>query len=79
MWGRARVGRADVGRETALTVPIEVTGRGCAGRVVVKDPEGEVAEPAAAIAVRVPVEPEGRAVHFVVGSTGGGGALLGVG
>eukprot|EP00964_Phaeocystis_antarctica_P068092 scaffold41237_cov49-Phaeocystis_antarctica.AAC.1 len=46
------------------------------GRVGVQEPAGGA--PAAAVAVRVPVEPVGSAVRFVVRRPGGSGALHGV-
>eukprot|EP00964_Phaeocystis_antarctica_P004989 scaffold2717_cov67-Phaeocystis_antarctica.AAC.3 len=75
LWRRGRVGRTDVGPVDARPVPIEVTGRGRARRVVVQDPLGC---PTAGTAVWVPVEPVGRAVRFVVRRPGGRGALHGV-
>ena len=87
LWGRGPVGRVNAGLVITPHVPIEVTERGYVGFFVVKDPAAGLAapvracvtRPAAAIAVRVPVEPAGHAVRFVVGCAGEGGALLRVG
>eukprot|EP00964_Phaeocystis_antarctica_P014589 scaffold8059_cov62-Phaeocystis_antarctica.AAC.4 len=72
MWRRGRLVGDVVRPEVAGPVPIEVTGRGRAGRAGVQDPVGDA--PVAA-AVWVPVEPVVSAVRFVVRRPGGGGAL----
>eukprot|EP00964_Phaeocystis_antarctica_P040095 scaffold22937_cov60-Phaeocystis_antarctica.AAC.3 len=76
LWRRGRAVRDVVRPDTAGPIPVEVTGRGRAGRFVVEEP---TSDSTAAAAVWVPVEPEGRAVRFVVRCPGGGGALHSVG
>eukprot|EP00964_Phaeocystis_antarctica_P016822 scaffold9260_cov56-Phaeocystis_antarctica.AAC.2 len=77
LWRRGRVVGAEAGVVVTALVPVEIADRGRAWRVVVEKPAGFA--PAAAIAGWVPVEPEARAVRFVVRRPGGGGALHGVG
>eukprot|EP00964_Phaeocystis_antarctica_P040350 scaffold23068_cov70-Phaeocystis_antarctica.AAC.1 len=77
LWRRGRVVGVDAGRVATDPVPAEIAGCSRARRVGVQDPAGGA--PAAAIAVRVPVEPVVHAVRSVVRCPGGGGAVHGVG
>eukprot|EP00964_Phaeocystis_antarctica_P006879 scaffold3715_cov58-Phaeocystis_antarctica.AAC.4 len=77
LWRRGRVVGGNAGLVATVPIPIEIAGCGRARRVGVQDPAGGA--PAAAVTGRVPVQPEGSAVRFVVRCPGGRGALHGVG
>eukprot|EP00964_Phaeocystis_antarctica_P004634 scaffold2497_cov62-Phaeocystis_antarctica.AAC.2 len=78
LWRRGRVVGVNAGYVATAPIAVEIAGCGYVGRLGAHAQEPAGGAPAA-VAVRVPVEPVGRAVRFVVRRPGGRGALHGVG